>query len=76
MLPVLQILIESLGQFGDEQPCVCQFEKVVIEEIKARWSFGMFNSDNILVIGALVDPRFKQLKFIEESASNTEDNCS
>ena len=41
VLPVLQILIESLGQFGDEQPCVCQFKYVVIEEIKARWSFGM-----------------------------------
>ena len=42
VLPVLQGLIESLGQFGDEQPCVCQFEKVVIEEIKARWSFARF----------------------------------
>ena len=30
-------------------------------------TFGMFNSDNnILVIGALVDPRFKQLKFIDD----------
>ena len=66
VLLVLQGLIESLGQFGDEQSCVCQFKKVVIEEIKTRWSFGMFNSDNILVIGALVDPRFKQFKFIDD----------
>ena len=71
VLPALQGLIESLGQFGDEQPCVCQFKKVVIEEIKARWSFGMFNSDNILVIGALVDPRFKQLKFIDDEIKDT-----
>ena len=67
MLPILHGLIESLSQFGDEQ---CQFKKVLIEEIKTRW---LFDCENILLLGALADPQFKQLKFIDDDDHDIKD---
>ena len=52
---------------------MCQFKKVLIEEIKTRWLFDSFNGENILLLGALVDPRFKQLKFIDDDDHDIKD---
>ena len=48
----------------------CQFKKVLIEEIKTRW---LFDCENILLLGALVDPQFKQLKFIDDDDHDIKD---
>ena len=52
-----------LSYSNGDSPCIQQFKDKVSNEIKRRWSF---DHENILILCSALDPRFKNLQFIDD----------
>ena len=71
VLPVLHGLMEKLSISSDDLTEVRQFKQKVKAEITRRWSFDSLDGDNILVLGCILDPRFKQVKFLSDDGKES-----
>ena len=71
VLPVLHGLMEKLSSSSDDLTEVRQFKQNVKAEITRRWSFDSLDGDNILVLGCILDPRFKQVKFLSDDGKES-----
>jgi len=45
---------------------ICQFKRVVAEEITRRWSLDQLDTNDPMVLAPLVDPRFKLIQSLPE----------
>ena len=72
VLPVLHGLIDSLQKepspSASESPAVRHFKQKISGEIKRRWQLDSPQLTSSLVLAPAVDPRFKQLKFLNTKA--------
>lgn len=70
VLPILHGLVDSLQQQPNPSetvsPSVRQFKQKVAGEIKQRWDLDSPNLSSPWVLALAVDPRFRQLKFLDE----------
>ena len=71
LYPVLHGLLKSLQCVDNDLPAIQQCKTTVAEEIKQRWkldSLTSINKGRILknapLISCIVDPRFKECKFL------------
>ena len=71
VLPVLHGLMEKLSSSSDDLTEVRQFKQKVKAEITRRWSFDSLDGDNILVLGCILDPCFKQVKFLSDDGKES-----
>ena len=68
ILPVIFGLLESLKECsGHDSAAIREFERVMNVELKRRWELDTLDTSSYPVLAALLDPRFKQLKFLVES---------
>ena len=64
ILPILYGIIENLSITDEDLVTIKEFKVTVTESIKRRWSLD--NLCPILALSAILDARFKQLKFLED----------
>ena len=67
ILPVLTGLVQSLTTSEDHHSVIRQFKSTVVCEIERRWSLKLLDPSSLLVISCALDPRFKQLKFLNSN---------
>ena len=65
VIPVLFGLIQSLEVSETDGSVIRQFKIKVVSDIKRRWSLDSLDPSNHLVLASALDPRFKQLKFLD-----------
>ena len=51
----------------NDLPTIKQFKTKAVQTIKNCWELNTMDASNLLVISSIVDPRFKQLKFLNET---------
>jgi len=66
ILPVIFGLVESLKECSEDCPAIRDFKQLMMAELKQRWDLDSLDTSSCLVIAAALDPRFKQLKFLNE----------
>ena len=66
LLPVLFGLVKSLETSEDESSNIRQIKAAISNEIEQRWHLQSLTtqSSNVILISTLLDPRFKQCKFL------------
>ena len=63
ILPILYGIIENLSITDEDLVTIKEFKVTVAESIKQRWSLDSLCP--ILALSAILDARFKQLKFLD-----------
>ena len=75
MLPILHGLLDGLQKEtnlpASDSSIIQQFKQKVAAEIKQRWEFDLPDFTSSWVLAPAVDPRFKQLKFLDQAATET-----
>ena len=66
ILPVINGLDLSLQPSSDDSPTIKQFKAKVHGEIRSRWYLNKLNVTSLDVLASAVDPRFKELKFLND----------
>ena len=66
ILPVIFGLVESLKECSEDSPAIRDFKQLMMAELKRQWDLDSLDTSSCLVIAAALDPRFKQLKFLNE----------
>ena len=66
ILPVIFGLVEKLKESSEDCPAIRQFKQLMIADMKQRWELESLDTSSCLVMAAALDPRFKQLKFLNE----------
>ena len=69
LLPVLFGLVKSLQPVETDLPSICQVKPEISNEIERKWQLQRLtaSSKNVLLNSTLLDPRFKQCKFLSTS---------
>ena len=70
VLPLLHSLMKKLSSSSDDLTKVHQFKQKLKAEIAHRWSYSL-DGDNILVLGCILDHRFKQVKFLSNDGKES-----
>ena len=65
ILPILYGIIENLSITDGDSAIIKEFKRKVTESIEQRWSLD--NLCPVLALSAVLDARFKQLKFLEDT---------
>lgn len=67
-LPIVYGLTKHLEIQDDDSQCssISSFKHLVLSEIKQRWSLDNLDVSSCMVLSAVLDPRFKPLKVIDE----------
>lgn len=66
ILPVINGLDLSLQPSTDDSSIIRQFKEKVRSEIRSRWFLDNLNTTGLDVLASALDPRFRQLKFIND----------
>ncbi len=66
ILPVIFGLVESLKESSEDCRAIHEFKQLMVAEMKRRWELDSLDTSSCLVIAAALDPRFKQLKFLND----------
>lgn len=67
VLPVLHGLQDGLKEKKNDHAVVAKFKEAVKKQIQTGWALHHLDETSSLVLASVVDPRFKQLKFLSES---------
>ena len=77
VLPVLCGLVKGLEKPTNSDATVAtvitNLKRLTANEIKTRWNLDNLDSTGLLVLAAAVDPRFRQLSFLEGHATIVDD---
>lgn len=66
-LPLVCNLIAGLEESNpDEDRVIVKFKKAVVDDMKRRWEIDDLNTSSCMVLAAMLDPRFKPLKCLDE----------
>ena len=74
VLPVMYGLVDALktvSDLEDELPAIRSFRQKTAKDISDRWGLDSLDTTSSLVLAAAVDPRFKQLRFLNEGESES-----
>ena len=66
VLPVVHGLLTKLAIEEEDSSCIKQFKTQVSSALKRRWGLDELDASQIPLLATVVDPRFRNLKFIHE----------
>lgn len=66
ILPVINGLDLPLQASTDDTSSIKQFKEKVCSEIRSRWFLDNLNTTSLDVLASALDPRFRQLKFLND----------
>lgn len=64
ILSVIFSLVEGLKECSEDSALLKQFKSTIKTELTRRWLLDSLDVCSLLVLAAAVNPRFKQLKFL------------
>ncbi|XP_071489461.1 E3 SUMO-protein ligase ZBED1-like [Diadema antillarum] len=66
LLPVVHSMLQHCEGREDDGSVVSEFLSVIAKEVREKWDLNAIMPSSVTMLSALLDPRFKQLKFIAD----------
>ncbi|XP_054752503.2 E3 SUMO-protein ligase ZBED1-like isoform X1 [Lytechinus pictus] len=66
VLPVVHSMLQHCEGREDDGSMLSEFLTVIAKEVREKWDLNAIMPSSVTMLSALLDPRFKQLKFIAD----------
>ena len=66
LLPVVHSILQHCEGREDDGSPISEFLAVIAKEVREKWDLNAIMPSSVTMLSALLDPRFKQLKFIAD----------
>lgn len=66
LLPVVHSMLQHCEGREDDNTIISEFLGLIAKEVRDKWDLNAIMPSSVTMLSALLDPRFKQLKFIAD----------